>query len=395
MKTNLKKESVILFIILLPVYFSFSGLFLYENAPKNLQAIIVFSLFVSIYHFGLDHIKQQFLNNKILWFISLFILYGIFQKYLHGFSSGLVKTYGLLLLYFIVVPKGLFYKVRRNLLNLSLIASVCSLVYFFQQDVLLDRARTNWGIGVLHYTVMSAWLACFALYKLTESDNKITFVKSIIIIIISSFLIIETQARSTFVALSFITMGYFLFIVIKNKKQMVLFALSSLLLISLFSQVSAISDRIAQTKSEIVLIKDGNLRSSLGHRLQMWKAATYIILEKPILGVGQEHYAMKSELSDKHIIEPTIVNYSHYHNGYIDILVKSGGVGLFFLIILLAYPLYIWSNHRNKEYFPCLSLGLLYIISSLTNVPLNNLHLVFFFIIISWIYNSNKLSVTE
>jgi len=395
MKNISNKESVILFIILLPVYFSFSGLFLYENSPKNLQALLVISLLVSIYRFGINHVKQQFVKNKILWCITLFISYGLYQKNLHGFSSGLIKTYGFLLLYFMVIPEYIFQKVKSHLLNLSLVASMCSLVYFYQQDVLLDKNRINWGIGVLHYTVMSSWLACFALYKLTTTKDKYIISKSILVISISTFLIIETQARSAFASLSFLAMGYFLFTVIKNKKQMAFFVLSTLLLVSVLSQIPVIKDRISQTKNEISLIKDGNLKSSMGQRIQMWEAATYIMAKSPVIGVGKEHYAIKSELSDNHIIDPIVAKFSHYHNGYIDILVKSGIVGLFFIVILLSYPLYIWNKHRNKEYFPCLSLGLLYIISSLTNVPLNNLHLVFFFMIISWIYSSNQLNATE
>ncbi|MEZ8734950.1 MULTISPECIES: O-antigen ligase family protein [unclassified Vibrio] len=395
MKTISKKESVILFIISLPVYFSFSGLFLYVNAPKNLQAIIVISLLFSIYHFGIDHIKQQLINKKILWLISLFILYGLYQRHLHGFSNGQIKAYGMLLLYFSIIPESLFGQLKNHLLNLSLVATVCSLAYFYQQDILLERERATWGIGVLHYTVMSSWLACFALYKLTTTKNNIIILKSILIIAASLFLIIATQARSTFVTLLFISIGYFLFIVIRNKKQMACFVFVVLIFSSMLSQIPTIKDRISQTKNEIALIQAGNLNSSLGLRIQMWEAATYVVTKEPIVGVGKEHYTIKSELAKDHIIDPRIVKFSHYHNGYIDVLVKSGLVGLAFIVILLSYPLYIWNKHRNKEYFPILSLGLLYIIPSLTNVPLNNLHLVFFFMIISWIYSSNQLNATE
>ncbi|UOE80942.1 O-antigen ligase family protein [Vibrio splendidus] len=395
MKNILNKESVILFIILLPVYFSFSGLFLYENSPKNLQALIAISLLLSIYQFGINHVKQQFVKNKILWCITLFISYGLYQKHLHGFSSGLIKTYGFLLLYFIVIPEYLFSKVKSHLLNLSLVASICSLAYFYQQDVLLDRNRMSWGIGVLHYTVMSSWLACFALYKLTTTKDKFIILKSVLVISISAFLIIETQARSAFASLSFLAVGYFLFTVIKNKKHMAFFSIAILLLISILTQVPAIKDRVSETENEISMIKDGKLQSSLGLRVQMWEAATYMVAEKPIIGVGKEHYAIKSELAENHIIDPIVVKFSHYHNGYVDILVKSGIVGLSFIIFLLSYPLYIWTKNRNKECFPCLSLGLLYMISSLTNVPLNNLHLVFFFMMISWIYSCNQLNTTE
>ncbi len=395
MTTISKKESIISFIILLPVYFSFSGLFLYENAPKNLQGIIVISLLISIINFGISHVKQQLISKKILWCISLFILYGLYQRDLHGFSNGQIKTYGMLLLYFAIVPESLFGKLRSHLLNLSLVTAICSLVYFYQQDILLNRVRGTWGIGVLHYTVMSSWLACFALYKLTTTNDKLAILKSILIILASIFLIIATQARASFITLSFISVGYFLFIVIKNKKQMACFIFVFVLFSSMLSQIPAIKDRISQTKTEIALIKSGNLKSSLGLRIQMWEAATYVVMKAPIVGVGKEHYTIKSELAEKHIIDQRVVKFSHYHNGYIDALVKSGLVGLFFMVTLLSYPLYIWFKNRNKEYFPCLSLGLLYIISSLTNVPLNNLHLVFFFMIISWIYSSNQLNVTE
>lgn len=391
MKTSFNKESVLLFIILIPVYFTFSGLFLYENAPKNLQAIIIVSLTVSIYRFGLSHVKQQLVNNKILWAISLFILYGLFQNHLHGFSNGIIKTFSILILYFSIVPLHCFYNIRKKLLNLSLVASVCSLIYFYQQDILLHRGRIDWGIGVLHYTIMSAWLACFALHKLTTSKEKKVIIKSIVIISISSFLIVETQARATFLALASITTGYFYFLFIRNKKNTLYFMFFLLLSSILLTKIPTINERINETKHEIALIKQGHMQSSMGLRIQMWKAAGYIISKNPTIGVGREHYNIKSELSKRNIIDPIVVNIKHYHNGYIDILVKSGVIGLLFIIYFLSYPIYVWCKNKRIEYFPCLSIGLLYIISSLTNIPLNNLHLVFFFMIISWVYNSEQL----
>ncbi len=32
----------------------------------------------------------------------------------------------------------------------------------------------------------------------------------------------------------------------------------------------------------------------------MWEAATYVAMKAPIVGVGKEHYTIKSELAEKH-----------------------------------------------------------------------------------------------
>lgn len=382
------KKSIIDFIITLPVLFTFTGIFLYENAVKNIHVLILISCTLSLLTYGCSHIKTQTKENKLIWIVLSLTIYGIIQSQLHGYSNGLIKTYLSILTYLIIVPIRNIQSIYKNLLAYVLLASICSMLFYLYQEDILNKSRENWDIGVLHYTVLSAWLTCFATHTLLSTKIRKRQLLAIFVIIVNIFIIISMQARGTYLAL-IITILLFASYFAYKKSKLILFTTMMIVLLSSIAHIPAFDQRIAQTKHEINSISNGNLNTSIGYRIQVWEAAYYIIPTAPILGVGDKHKDMKSTLASQGIISNVAANFRHYHNDYINTLVKNGAIGLILMISLLIYPIRVFIKSKSFSNLPLLFLFSIYGITALTNVPFTSLQLNIFFLIVTWIYLSN------
>uniref|UniRef100_UPI003CC9172E O-antigen ligase family protein n=1 Tax=Vibrio splendidus TaxID=29497 RepID=UPI003CC9172E len=63
---------------------------------------------------------------------------------------------------------------------------------------------------------------------------------------------------------------------------------------------------------------------------------------------------------------------SHYHNQFLDNMVKSGTIGLLFIIGLLIYPLIKIKSLNEENRYIVIGLTSLFFIAGLTDVPFNH-----------------------
>lgn len=103
---------------------------------------------------------------------------------------------------------------------------------------------------------------------------------------------------------------------------------------------------------------------SLSSRLLLWNHAWSLFCDRPFLG-----YGIQNRLSR---IAETGLTYSHFHNGYLTVLVDSGIFGLVSLLLLLASPVIIAlrapsDNARRHRIFAAVALSSTYAFGGLTN----------------------------
>ncbi|MDF2182173.1 O-antigen ligase family protein [Neptuniibacter sp. CAU 1671] len=101
-----------------------------------------------------------------------------------------------------------------------------------------------------------------------------------------------------------------------------------------------IADRhVKQTFHEIESIATGQINTEIGYRLQMWHLALYLGKEEPLLGVGIDYDVIRqksAEFIETHGYSPAIVyQVGHFHNQFLDSLVKQGVPGLLVWCLLL------------------------------------------------------------
>ena len=129
---------------------------------------------------------------------------------------------------------------------------------------------------------------------------------------------------------------------------------------------------------------------SVGTRLEMYKAASILIQEKPILGYGIDQFKTeKQKLIDEGRISKEIQRYRHPHNEFISTTFEKGLVGLISLLALLLFPviksfkiLIKASKFDSSENVPAIFLyvvSLEYLIYAFTNAIFAHQNMALFF----------------
>lgn len=88
--------------------------------------------------------------------------------------------------------------------------------------------------------------------------------------------------------------------------------------------------------------------TSVGQRLEMWRAGMTMIPGHLLLGVGKQGYIdRKQALIDAGRANPLIAPHTHLHNDYLDALVKRGLPGLLATLAVLFGPMWLFGRHMN------------------------------------------------
>ena len=89
--------------------------------------------------------------------------------------------------------------------------------------------------------------------------------------------------------------------------------------------------------------------TSLGIRLESWKAAYLMAFEHPLLGVGLGNFQQGAQaLIDKGEVQNSAARYDHPHNDYFYHLSVNGLIGLFLLILIFLYPLRLFYKNISS-----------------------------------------------
>ncbi len=130
-----------------------------------------------------------------------------------------------------------------------------------------------------------------------------------------------------------------------------LLAILALVGVMLLSQHEGIMGRVLQEQDVYQLILEGDISripgTSIGTRIHLWYYGIEQWLEKPLFGWGPG--------SEKYLIAQSGITIGgvpppHFHNAYIEILVRFGLVGLVFTIVIL-WLVYreIWIRYRTGK----------------------------------------------
>ncbi len=109
-----------------------------------------------------------------------------------------------------------------------------------------------------------------------------------------------------------------------------------------------VSNRIDDALRDIENYLSGHTTTSLGTRFELWRGAIIIFMQNPFFGVGEYDFNNKLNLlKETGIINPEII--SHAHNDFLDILAKSGFMGLISIFSLYFIPLYLFITNKYSQ----------------------------------------------
>lgn len=113
---------------------------------------------------------------------------------------------------------------------------------------------------------------------------------------------------------------------------------------------SPVRERSVAAINELNSFKDsGNIYSSVGQRVEMWRSALRMSDENLLLGIGRNGYLeQKQELAAEGKMNAVARDFTNAHNDYIDSLVKRGLLGLAALLALFFLPLKLFGQALNN-----------------------------------------------
>ncbi|WP_086971839.1 O-antigen ligase family protein [Vibrio coralliirubri] len=379
---NLNLKKIIDCIISLPIIWLFSGFLIVPGADKSIVIIILISIIVSVGYYKLDNIKK---NHKDPYILSLFVI-SIFNVLFYetiGFGSGELRSYLAVMLYFLVLPKNtLTFKNIKYFLFLSAIISLSILIYN-RYELGIDRGI--YIVNPIPFSITLSLYAVTALYLCIYKKCNLSILSYVLLV--SGILITQTRgAILPLIITSFFLISLFLMQkrIVRVKYVAIVIALLSIVFTASFD---VIKNTTNATLTEIQRLSDGDMDSSIGLRLQFWKAAQQLYTLSPIYGLGDSHADELKALNQEGKVSDTVAIYSptHYHNQYIDKLVKNGIVGFILLIIVQLLPCIISYRKKSEARFLIYFLTLLISLACLTDTPMSQPFSLIPFLFLSFI----------
>ncbi|WP_435248241.1 O-antigen ligase family protein [Vibrio sp. nBUS_14] len=390
---NLKK--IIDCIILLPIIWLFSGFLIVPGADKSIVIIILISVIVAVVYYKLDNIKRNYKDPYILTIFIASIFNVIFYETI-GFGSGELRSYLAVMLYLLVLPKDMVnFKSLKWLLLLAASVSFSILTY---NRYGLDIERGILNVNPIPYSITLTLYAIIALYLCVYKKSKISIV-SYTLLVLGVFI---TETRGAIFPL-IITSSFLIILFFKNKNKnniIVKHLIVSIVSLSVIfiASFDVIKNRAEVTLVEIQRLSDGDMDSSIGLRFQFWRAAQQLYTLSPIYGLGDSHADELKALNQEGKVSDAVARYSptHYHNQYIDKLVKTGILGFTLLIMIQLIPCIISLRKKAKARVLIYTLTMLIALACLTDTPMSQpFSLLPILLLIYLLLNCNEESAND
>lgn len=370
-------------IILLPILWSFTGMFLYPNGKKAIVVLILIAAITSFFLYGFKNISNNLKYNKLLWLLAASSAFAIAADFYYGYSSSQLRAFISVFIYLTILPPSITDKI--NLKFLTIAGAITSLTFTLTQVYIYHHQRL-WDINPIPYATFVATIAILGFYFLLQSENAKQRILWVIVFASTLIPLFYSQTRGLWLALSVAMLTLLLKSLAANKKRgALLIPIAIILTISFSMRFDTVTERIEQTNNEILQIMKGNLNTSIGLRLQLWQTAIYLTGESPIIGLGDKHMERKKELAAHNIISPSILPFPHYHNQFLNALVKYGIVGLSLLLCSIFLPVYYFFKNDSQYKWPGFLVVLIFVVAALTDVPFQHAQTLTLYFFISYI----------
>lgn len=374
-------------LALLPMIYVLTLMWWIPEGAKYVPGVTLFSLlFYPLLGGRFEREEQLWSGQKLLLFgLWGMVAIGVLVYALNGTSWSELRAWLTGALY-LAVFRGI--RVDQRLLVAVLVVSACGFGVQSLYQYSVGVFRVHGFINPIPYAVAagSVSLVCLvqAVFGRSPSWQRVLLGVSGLLAAVAVML---TRTRGVIVPFVAILGGALAVQYILNHRGKVSRSLMVGLL-AVFGLValggSLLEGRIQQTFNEYSAIDEGNYRGSIGVRLQLWLAASELVTEAPVLGHGSGYRDALGQLHEQGKIEDSLYRFgaNHFHNQYVDTLIKKGLVGLAVLGLLLwaAVRLAIATPSGDWRRYAGLAITLLFATAALTDVPLLHADTIFLFI---------------
>lgn len=388
-KNNIIKK-ISNFLIILPILWIFTGLFYFKNGDKILVVLTLISALISVIIYRSSILKEN-IKNKYLWVMFSLLFLSISFDILKTVNPLNVRSISIICVLSTFMPYRLL---SKNILSLIVfVSSLCSLLFVVHITFILKIPRELWPINAIPYATYVCVISTLALINLFSVNNKSLKLLSLIAFIFSVTAVMLSETRGAMIALLPTLLAISLYYAYNNgisKKIWSYFLIGSLLFIG--GSFPILKDRLYDaTVHEFTAFNNGNESTSIGIRLNLWKAGLILIKESPFHGIGDNMKNDVKQLVNKNeIYNNDYSQFSHFHNQYIDVATKWGLQSLAILLLILLVPLFRLRKYNTYTYISFISTTSILMIAGLTDPPLINKQLfIMFFSIFTLCYGCN------
>jgi O-antigen ligase len=270
-------------------------------------------------------------------------------------------------------------------------------------DLFPHDHRPSGGVNPMRYGAVALILSCFVINYWFTSNSKNYAAKLFLVVAVFMGLIgcALTQTRGVWLALPLLVLlyGYYAY-KSGDKRYLIAILFGGGLFLGLGLQADFIQKRINETTNNIELYQNGNGNSSLGARLDMYKASLILTAERPVWGHGLGVFREKSkELRDSGAlgqnVRTEVGTRKTPHNEFFQALVERGSIGLIVTILLFAVPGFIFyravkSKSENITFYGLCGLSMLtvFFVAGQTGTLFNHNLFTNFYIIIVLLFVS-------
>lgn len=271
---------------------------------------------------------------------------------------------------------------KSTFLGIALGASLAGVFSIYQKET-LNLSRVGGHMAVIEFGNIAILYAILSASSITRKNKSYLSIYNVLMII-AFFLGLAASILSGTRA-GWISIILLLFVLLKKGKGMsyiksllITITCTSIFFITLYNTPNTgFKNRIDSAHSDISeYFNNKNKSTSIGLRLEMWKLSSYLILEKPLLGWGEDGYIDRGrEISLLYNIEKGALDFNHVHNEILNATLKHGIFGLFSLLSLYIFFIRIFSQALIETNKKVAISGLIFILCiidfGLSNVFLN------------------------
>ena len=215
--------------------------------------------------------------------------------------------------------------------------------------------RPSGGVNPMRYAAISLIFMGFAINAAVFVRNKSIALKCLLALAVvgSAVACMLTQVRGAWLALMAMLAVYIVVLLYMGHKKLLLgFLVVCVVVVGMFSQQPQVQQRLDRTEQSFQRYLEGDSHTSLGARLDMFKAAWILIQERPIFGHGLNSYSDKA--TEIRLVTPgmnrEVGMWNNPHNEILQVMVEKGVIGLATFIAIFASCAYLFiSAYRNNK----------------------------------------------
>ncbi|WP_305818215.1 O-antigen ligase family protein [Photobacterium leiognathi] len=290
-------------LIFLPIFWTFTGLFHFHNGDKILVVLTLISALISAIKYNKTIITYN-LKSRYIWMMYGLLLISIIADAFGTYNPINVRAIAIVCVLLTFFPYKLI--TRNTLIITTLLGSINSLLFVYKFTEITPIDRQYWPINAIPFATYICFIATISFILLLTSNTIKDKITLILIFVISIISLALTETRGALVALLPTLLATYFYFSYKRK------LLKRNILISVFiigfSSIALypiIKERIIQTHQEITQIDDGNTDTSIGLRLNFWRAGFQLIEKSPFIGYGNNYFSQLNLLAKRKSYYPS------------------------------------------------------------------------------------------